>query len=120
MKKFPFLLGPNGRGFYQRSLSVKESDAQQTNDAIAAVRKMFPDGTLSSAMRRGLDAATLVPELQEQRNHGLDILDSLTDDDISDEARDELRMAWTGCETLDSKVFTGELSSEYLARYSDE
>lgn len=62
-KKYPYLIGPSKRGYYTVQVSVKSDEAQEISDALATIRKMFPEGTMSNALKEGLPLADLTAKL---------------------------------------------------------
>lgn len=120
-KKYSYLTGPNSRwGNFICQISVTADEAEEINAALAIMRKAFPEGTMSKALKSGLALIDGTVKIRDCNEHTLDLLDSYDSHLIAESSRKELRMALKGCPTATAREFTGELSPEYIARYGDE
>lgn len=116
-KKYPYLIGPSKRGYYTVQVSVKSDEAQEISDALVAIRKMFPEGTMSNALKEGLPLAALVVELQYRAQHALRHLRQIKDNPRAINAAKAL----TGCKTNTKVEFVeGGESDDYEEWVSDD
>lgn len=106
-------------GQWAGNFNVSPSEAQVINDHIQ-IGMDTNDMNKAEFIRQCIKSGVLEPRAQRENGHALDIVDSLSNKDISESARKKIRMALAGCKISTSTVFTGELSLRYKGRYSDE